>query len=963
MSNNTSLSEAYVSLDLETTGLDSATDDIIEIGAVKFVGDEVIDTYQSFVNPGRTLPYRIQVLCGIQQADVDAAPAFPELSETLRSFVQDCTIVGHNVSFDLGFLQSKGCQFTNTTYDTYELATLFLFGQPDYSLATLAARLGLSVPEHRALADAVAAKGLFLALVDRACELDIGTLDDLARLAKRVEWGLEPFFTEVLRAKARTSFTGEVRRTLPDRGEQHLWAKEGERRRDPHAERTLLNVDDLSKILDGDGLLAQTIPDYQRRTGQIRMMKAVAEAFNDGEHLIVEAGTGTGKSIAYLLPAVFFSLQNELPVVISTNTINLQEQLVGKDIPDLLKALELYEDDAVSKLKVVQLKGRSNYLCRMRYEALSLTDRMTLEEARVVARIKVWLLSTRTGDRSELSLYGTDLRVWGRVCAQFDDRVESRCLHRQRGTCFLHQARGAAEDAHIIVVNHALLLSDLVAEGRILPSHAHIIIDEAHHLEDEATSQLGFEANQWAVFEYLSRFRRETGGQRPSGLLPAVSDCFRGSSVAGARQRQTRELVEALERLVQAAEAQLSQFFGKLREFVDNHSTDRGGYERHLRLTAATRAQPGWSRVEILWEDLGIVLADIADHIDELYVGLEGLEDNNVTAYDHLMTELPSVLSRGNELRHQIGALVSQPDADNIYWLTAEQETGAVGLHSAPLNVGVVLEKSIFGSAECAILTGATLSIEGTFEYIKGRLGLHNPKEVLLESPFDYLASTMVYLPDDIPDPGRPGYQEAVQGLLIELCQASRGRALALFTSHSALRATQAAIQAPLEKEGILVMGQGVSGSPKQVIAALRGNPDTVVLGAASLWEGVDVVGDALSVLIIARLPFNVPTDPVFSARCEMFDDPFNEYGIPQAAIRFKQGFGRLIRSQNDRGVVVILDKRVQSKRYGSAFLESIPLCTVMRGPSRGLPDAARGWLERDRRGIQGERSCSRSGE
>jgi DNA polymerase-3 subunit epsilon/ATP-dependent DNA helicase DinG len=229
----------------------------------------------------------------------------------------------------------------------------------------------------------------------------------------------------------------------------------------------------------------------------------------------------------------------------------------------------------------------------------------------------------------------------------------------------------------------------------------------------------------------------------------------------------------------------------------------------------------------------------------------------------------------------------------------------------------------------------------------------------MLESPFDYLGSTMVYLPDDIPDPGRPGYQEAVQELLLDVCQASRGRTLGLFTSHAALRATHAAIQAPLEEEGILVMGQGVSGSPKQLVAALKANPDTAVLGASSLWEGIDIVGDALSVLVIAKLPFNVPTDPVFAARCEMFDDPFNEYGIPQAAIRFKQGFGRLIRSRNDRGVVVVVDRRVQSKKYGSAFMESIPLCTVVRGPSHRLPDAIRGWLDRPSGSIPGEKPGS----
>jgi DNA polymerase-3 subunit epsilon/ATP-dependent DNA helicase DinG len=940
------MTETCVSLDIETTGLDPEMDEIIEIGAVKFTGNEVVDTFQSFVNPGRQLPYRIQVLCGIGQPDVDEAPLFAELTGPLRSFVQDCPIVGHNVPFDLGFLQQKGCGFGNTTYDTYELAILLLFQQPDYSLATLAARQGLSIPEHRAVADALAAKELFLALVQRASELDIATLEESPFLTKGLEW------------KARTAFSGDTRPQRSTSDETHLWREDGERR-EPHADRTRLDVDDLSRILDADGLLAQALPGYEHRPGQIRMMKAVAEAFNDGEQLIVEAGTGTGKSIAYLLPSIFFSTHNDLPVVISTNTINLQDQLMAKDIPDLMRALELRMDDPIRGLKAVQLKGRSNYLCRRRYESLSQSDGLTLEEAKVLARIRVWLSWTRTGDRSELSMSGNEFGTWSKMCAQLDERVEARCPHRQRGTCFLHQARKTAESAHVILVNHALLLSDLVAEGRILPPYDHLVIDEAHHLEDEATSQLGFEADQWELFEYLGRFRRETGGQRPTGLIPTLNDCFRGSNVAPSRQRQTRELAESLDNLVHKAHDQMSQFLGKLRDVVENHASDRGDYERHVRLTPSARAQPGWSSVEIIWEDLSMVIGDIADHLDQLYTSLADLDDNKVVGYDHLMTEVPALLSKGNELRCQIGSLVSQPEPEGIYWLAMERQTGAVGLHIAPLSVGALLEKSIFSSKESVILTGATLSTENTFEHIKGRLGLLYPNELMLESPFDYLGSTMVYLPDDIPDPGRPGYQEAVQELLLDVCQASRGRTLGLFTSHAALRATHAAIQAPLEEEGILVMGQGVSGSPKQLVAALKANPDTAVLGASSLWEGIDIVGEALSVLVIAKLPFNVPTDPVFAARCEMFDDPFNEYGIPQAAIRFKQGFGRLIRSRNDRGVVVVVDRRVQSKKYGSAFMESIPLCTVVRGPSHRLPDAIRGWLDRPSGSIPGEKPGS----
>jgi len=341
------------------------------------------------------------------------------------------------------------------------------------------------------------------------------------------------------------------------------------------------------------------------------------------------------------------------------------------------------------------------------------------------------------------------------------------------------------------------------------------------------------------------------------------------------------------------------------------------------------------------------VLKDIADSLDSLYTALEGLEDSGIPNYEHLVLELAHLFSQGSEMRSQIDSLVSQPEPDSIHWLSLNSQNNAVGLHSAPLSVDRLLRDNLFSPRACVVLTGATLSTEGNFAYIRERLGLDYVNEVLLESTFDYQNSTMLYLPQDIPYPGDAGYQQALSDTLVQLCHSCRGRTLVLFTSYTVLKATQAAIQTPLEQEGILVMGQGVDGSPKQLINAFKANPQSVLLGTASFWEGIDIVGDALSILVITRLPFNVPTEPVYAARSRLFDDPFNQYGLPQAALRFKQGFGRLIRSKDDRGAVIIFDKRLQTKRYGSAFLDSIPLCTVVRGSSRELPSFVLRWLER----------------
>jgi len=278
-----------------------------------------------------------------------------------------------------------------------------------------------------------------------------------------------------------------------------------------------------------------------------------------------------------------------------------------------------------------------------------------------------------------------------------------------------------------------------------------------------------------------------------------------------------------------------------------------------------------------------------------------------------------------------------------IFWLSLRGDI--LALCAAPLYVGQVLEEYLFSRKECVVLTSATLSTEGHFEYIKGRLGLGDTGELLLGSSFDYMNAALVYIPDDIPDPGRSGYQQVVERVLIDLCRTTGGRTLGLFTSHAALRATVEAIRTPLQEEDILVLGQGVDGSPRQLLQAFKANPRAVLLGTASFWEGIDIVGESLSVLVMARLPFSVPTDPVFVARSELFDDPFNEYTLPQTVLRFKQGFGRLIRTRSDRGAIVVLDRRIKSKYYDTAFLGSVPQCTVKSGPSRKISEEVSAWL------------------
>ena len=929
-------SQTYISLDLETTGLDPESDEIIEVAAVQFRDGEVIATFHSLVNPGRPLPYRSQLLCGIAQSDVDAAPPFSELACELVSFLDECPVIGHNISFDLSFLSQKGIQLSNPTYDTLELSRILLPELSEHALPSVARYLGIPCPvHHRALADAITAKELFLALLDRASRLDLATIAEIARLTTKADLGLGRLFSEIEKMKSQAAFSFDGLEAAETPAKQPLC---------PRAKKAPLDIEKLSAIFDDGGPLGRTFPAYERRPEQIRMMQAVAQALNDNQHLIVEAGTGTGKSIAYLLPALFFAMENNSHVVISTNTINLQQQLVAKDIPDLLRALslELFGDD----LEVAQVKGRGNYLCLRRWNSLRRGEGLSPGELKLLARLQVWLASTQSGDRAGLNLSGDDISLWNRICAQADDCWAQDCPYHRRDACFLFRARKRAESSHLIIVNHALLLSDMVAGSKILPQYQHLIIDEAHHLEEEATKQLGSQLRQRELLDYLSRIDRRVEGQRHAGFVPRLREHLALSTMIPLRRSHLEQLSDDLRSRAHRAKARVAQFFDVLRRFVQGHTEEQGEYDRHLRLTQDVRAKWAWSEVESTWDDLNLALLDVANALNELYIGLEDLSEAMLPDCEGLMLELSSLLYTNEGLRRELNSAVSHPEANSIHWLTLSGDNNFVSLCTAPLAVADILREHLFSEKECVVLTGATLSTEGNFEYIKERLGLDSVTELLLGSAFDYLAAALIYVPKDIPEPGEPGHQQGVEKAIIELCEQSRGRTLVLFTSHAALRATLGAIRPPLAGQGITVLGQGVNGSPQQVLETFKIEPEAVLLGTSSFWEGIDVVGEALSVLVIVRLPFSVPTEPIFAARSEAFPDPFNQYALPQAALRFKQGFGRLIRSKNDRGVMVVLDSRLKSKHYGTAFLHSLPPCTVVTGSLRDLSPAVTGWLQ-----------------
>ena len=952
------MSRIYVAVDLETTGLNPDRDAITEIGAVKFRGEQVLDAYSSLVNPGRKIPYKIIELTGITQEQADAAPSLASQLPKLARFVDDLPVVGHNVAFDLGFLQRHNVLRDNTSLDTWELARILMPHAERYSLSKLAVSLGITRPAtHRALDDAHVTQALFVALFNQAMRLPAQTLQEIIKTAQKVRWAVADFFQDALYAATRDTLADVAAGSQPgsrppfDRPVQVQALQ-------PVEEPSPIDVAEVTALLEKDGPLAQTFPGYEYRAEQIAMLKAVADALNRGDHLLVEAGTGVGKSLAYLLPAVYWAVRNRARVVVSTNTINLQQQLIAKDIPQV-RALLPFDFEAVV------LKGRGHYLCVARANQLRQRGPRSLDEARLLVKILVWMPITLAGDKDELSLYSSRERgLWRDLSAEFEGCNPERCAANGRGHCFFYRARRQAESAHAIIVNHALLLSDIAVGNRVLPPFEHLIVDEAQHMENATTSQLGFTMDRRAMTRLFWEVGRAERGRGARGLLGDVVVLSRSADALGELAIPIRRVLE--ERVVSLGQAVLrtqghaEAFFDALalfaREFV---GSSRSRYAQRIRVDGGLRVQPGWCDVEITWDnavsEFEALITGLADLGDEL-VGLESLQ---LPGREDLYDRVVGVERRLAEVVGQLNQLIFEPVSESVCWISAGPDEDELAIHVAPLYVGSLVQEHLFRKKRSVIMTSATLQVADSFDFIRERLHAWDADELAVGSPFDYGNSTLVYLVDDIPDPRQPNqaghqdYQRILETGLAALVQALQGRTMALFTSYRQLRATSRAIAGRMAQAGITILEQGDGSSRRQLLESFKNNPKTVLMGTRSFWEGVDIPGEALSCLAIVRLPFAVPSDPVYAARAEQFDNPFFDYFVPEAVLRFLQGFGRLIRTHSDRGVVAIFDRRLLTKSYGPAFLDSLPGPTMEQGPVSMLPTTAARWIAGEEQGEQ----------
>jgi len=624
----------------------------------------------------------------------------------------------------------------------------------------------------------------------------------------------------------------------------------------------------LEDILGEHGLVAEAMREaYEYRSQQLAMATAVRKALGGKSHLIVEAGTGVGKSLAYLVPLILWAREENCRVVVATYTKALQQQIIKKDIPFLRTVL--------GDFRVALCVGGENYLCLRRFDQLRINDLFDQSDVDPLNRLFEWSIVTRTGLRSELD-FEPPWGLWAKACREADLCLGRDCAYTK--DCFYQKGKQLELQAQVLVANHHLFFADMATGGNVLPQHKAVVFDEAHQIEDVATDYLGVEVSNNSIRYLLDNLLSQ---RTRKGLLTRLK-------VQGQTVQQARDIVDDMRLIAE-------NFFLNLHDVLRQ--------EPVLRVR-----QP-----DIVPDILSGPLGTLKDALLQLTVETHEEEQ-----------EVKAFAGRTGGLAAAIRQNLNQGQDGFVYW--AERENKRLRLVASPIDIAETLREHLFGKLDTVVLTSATLSTAGKFDYIRGRVGLDAPAELLLDSPFDFEKQAMLYISEGLDDQQAAGYQERFDTELREVLSITRGRTLVLFTSYGQLRKTRDALRSTMPQLGILCQGEMPA---YRLIEQFKEVPNGVLLGTASFWQGIDIPGDALQCVVIAKLPFAVPDEPLIEARMERLKNPFYEYQVPQATLLFRQGFGRLIRTTTDQGAVAVLDSRIMTKGYGKWFLRSIPKCRI----------------------------------
>jgi len=697
---------------------------------------------------------------------------------------------------------------------------------------------------------------------------------------------------------------------------------------------------EVSSLLKEGGAISKHLPTFETRPCQEEMANAIFVSFIEECHAVIEAGTGTGKTLAYLIPSIFISRIFKEPVIVSTKTINLQEQIILKDVPLLQKAMD-------EPFKAVLVKGRGNFLCLRRLKHVERSQaEFSKKEFLFFRKLLSWAQETKTGDKSDIDFEVVE-SVWEKVRGE-----SSACPHRKCPffeNCFFFNSRREMQGANILVTNHALLFTHFAMkrinpqnEYPILPKFQRIVLDEAHHIEEVASNHLGDDVSSTEFVKILKNLYNRKGKKNETGLLVRM----RAYSFAPGIKKKVKGIIDSY----------CIPEITTLRETGDMFFAELVNLGMDVEYSNLIRLTPRWK------EKLPRYIIDsyerFVKNINEYCEKLETLgRITHPESGSDFEIELKSVISRLKNFSISLCRVWMMEEENFIYSLEARRRTNYdyVGFKSYPLVVSEILYEELFKPLKTAVLTSATLAVNRGFKYILGRLGLDKFEDdvvvtKIFESPFDFKKQAVMAIPADMPGYDMETFLPMTLPHIVRLIKVMEGRTFILFTSYKMLRQFGEGIREKMEQDGFNILIQGES-ARHTLLESFKKNSKSVLLGTDSFWEGVDVPGRDLECVILVKLPFKVPSDPIIKARAEHMEregkNPFFHYHIPQAIIKFKQGFGRLIRNRNDRGLILTLDRRIIDRKYGSTFLRSLPHVKIIKGPFAGIVEYISKWKKR----------------